>query len=218
LWYGLLVVLLVAGFLDQTTVRFVPDYPELAARDRSDSEFIGWIQASLPRDAAVFELPWGVFPEGHMTERMLMYDPLDGYLHSSSLRWSFGAMRGRANAQWQERLAAQITAAGAHATYSPKSAQAARALLEGPLRILVLAGFDGLYIDRYGYADDANPLIAALAQTLGTAPLMSPDLRLAFFNLTEFAHSFTDGIDADQLKRMRAAAIPRCDAIVADSS
>lgn len=218
LWYGLLLVLLVAGFLDQTNARFVPDFAELAARDRSESRFMEWIEASLPKNAAVFELPWVVFPEGHMTERMLMYDPLSGYLHSSTLRWSFGAMRGRANAQWQERLAAEISAAGANATYSPDAGQTARARLEEPLRTLVLAGFDGIYIDRYGYADDADPLIAALSQTLGIAPLRSPDLRLAFFDLTGFAHSLSAGIAADQLKAMRATAGPRCGATLPASS
>jgi phosphoglycerol transferase len=210
--FGLLMVILVAGFLDQTTVRFVPDYRGLAARDSSEGQFVGWIEASLPKGAAVFELPWMVFPEAHPFERLEIYDLLAGYLHSNTLRWSFGAMRGRANAQWQERLAAEVSAAGANATYSPDAALAARARLEGPLRTLVLDGFDGIYIDRYGYADQADPLIAALSQTLGISPLLSPDQRLAFFNLTGFAQSLTSGIAGRQLKALRTAAMPCCDA------
>jgi hypothetical protein len=210
LWYGCLGVLLVAGFLDQTSTRFVPDYSTLAARARSDSRFVGWIETSLPPGAAVFQLPWVAFPEGHMIERMYMYDLLGAYLHSRSLRWSFGAMRGRPNAQWQERVAAALSAAAANATFGVDDGRALRTRMTGPLRTLVLAGFQGIYIDRDGYADDADSLIAALAQTLNEAPLLSPNRRLAFFNLSEFAHEITAGISAAQLKSMRAAAMPRC--------
>jgi phosphoglycerol transferase len=189
----------------------MPDYTALAARERSDNQFVHWIEKTMPKGAAVFELPWVVFPEGPVFERIQMYDLLAGYLHSDTLRWSFGAMRGRPIAQWQQRVSAEITAAAGNATYSEQSAQVLRARLAGPLRTLVLAGFDGIYIDRDGYADSANALIAALAQTLQISPLMSPDLRLAFFNLTGSADTLIEGIPAAQLESMRAAAMPGCE-------
>ena len=54
------------------------------------------------------------------------------------------------------------------------------------LPALALAGFSGIYIDRFGFADRAAELEQSLQRALGHAPTTSADGRLAFFNLTEY--------------------------------
>jgi phosphoglycerol transferase len=98
---------------------------------------------------------------------MVDYDLLKGYLHSNTLRWSYGSMRDRQDALWEERVAGQP--------------------LEMMIRQLAYAGFSGIYVDRYGYSDLGSGIESRLSQQLGEFPLVSEDGRLAFFNLTGLA-------------------------------
>ncbi|HWS46674.1 MAG TPA: hypothetical protein VN636_12490, partial [Acidimicrobiia bacterium] len=51
------------------------------------------------------------------------------------------------------------------------------------------SGFDGLYIDRYGYADNAKSLEANLRTILGEEPLVSDNGRLSYFDLRQYANT-----------------------------
>src|SRR6185503_12373056 len=57
--------LTVIGVLDQTTTTFffIPEYKKIEAEYRSDEEFVGRIESSLPEGAMVFQLPYMTFPE-----------------------------------------------------------------------------------------------------------------------------------------------------------
>jgi phosphoglycerol transferase len=56
-------------------------------------------------------------------------------------------------------------------------------MVEGLLAI----GFNGIYIDRFGYSDNAAALEVALHDLLEIAPIVSVNGRLAFFDLREAA-------------------------------
>src|SRR5262249_9783693 len=103
------------------------------------------------------------FPENPPVVRMQDYDHLRPYLHSRRLRWSYGAVRGRPGDAWQQ----QVTSL--------------------PVEELVLslqkAGFQGIYIDRFGYADDGMEMESKLTSLTGAPPLESADKRLMFFRL-----------------------------------
>ncbi len=45
------------------------------------------------------------------------------------------------------------------------------------------AGYAGIYIDRFGYEDDAEELERELRNAVGDAPLVSENGRLSFFEL-----------------------------------
>ena len=45
------------------------------------------------------------------------------------------------------------------------------------------AGYAGIYIDRFGYYDDARILELELADALGESPMVSRNERLSFFEL-----------------------------------
>ena len=118
---------------------------------------------SRPR-AAVLQLPLAGFPEQPPIHRMLPYEHLKGYVHSDTLRWSFGAMRTRLPEDWAgavlDRPADEMAAAAA------------------------AAGFRAVYVDTFGYADGGAQTLASLSALLGGPPaLRSDDGRLVLFDL-----------------------------------
>ena len=68
------------------------------------------------------------------------------------------------------------------------------------LRSVVATGFTGLVIDRHGYQGEPATPEPALAALIGGAPLLSPDGRFAFYDLTEIAGS---GLSAEARERGR---------------
>ena len=54
----------------------------------------------------------------------------------------------------------------------------------------VLAGYQGIYVDRFGYKDGAAGLEGSLRALLETTPLESSDRRLAFYDLQPYARRF----------------------------
>ena len=199
--------LLTLGFLDQTPAGVAPDHEAVAAEYSNDGDLVHAVERRLPAGAAVFELPYEPFPEpqpGFPVPRFGPYDIARGYIHSSDLRWSYGAVKGR-NLDWQA------------------------AMLDLPPRELALAaaasGFAGLWVDGAGYADDGERIVARLAAATGRQPMRSRDGRLSFFDirglrppdagerraaaLAPLAVSFDDGFSAirhDARSRWRYAA------------
>jgi phosphoglycerol transferase len=51
------------------------------------------------------------------------------------------------------------------------------------VRLARAAGYAGIYIDRFGYEDNAASLEQGLTTAVGEAPLVSPNGRLSFFEL-----------------------------------
>jgi hypothetical protein len=165
---------LVFGVYDQTSASFVPPYAETSRQWRSDSRFVAEIERRLPRGASVLQLPYVPFPEGYpetpvgetVATYSTKYELLRGYLHSSSLRWSYGAMKGTA-ADWSAQLAGEPV---------PYVVAAAAA-----------SGFDGLWVDPAGFdSDKASALRLALEGLLAAPPLLSPRGDLWFFDLRPY--------------------------------
>lgn len=175
LCYGVLGVLVVVGVADQRVFGFVPPYGHNWREYRSDAAFIRRIEGEVPRGAMIFQLPYVAFPESVLVHRMNPYDHLRGYFHSTGLRWSFGAMKGREGDAWQQGVAAM----------PPRELVAS----------LVAAGFSGIYLDRYGYADQGKAVESDLSMVLGMTPVVSPNQRLVFYgfeharNLAELSRS-----------------------------
>jgi hypothetical protein len=158
---AVLVVVLVFGLYNQITYNDVPPYA-LAGSYAQDQSFVRKIERRLPRGAAVFELPYVPFPEGGQRVDLWENDLLRGYLHSKDLRWSFGATKGRPE-DWADDLAGKPAAT--------------------VLDAAAAAGFAGLYIDRFGYADRGAAVEKEVRAGLGAKPLVSGDGRHSFFDL-----------------------------------
>jgi hypothetical protein len=94
------------------------------------------------------------------------YELLRGYVHASTLRWSYGTVKGRGG-DWAAALAAKplaLVMAGA-----------------------VAAGFDGVWMDPAGFEPaQATRILSALRSVLGVRPLGSPDRDLWFLDLRPY--------------------------------
>lgn len=142
-------------------------YAEIEAQHRSDRTFVAAIERRMPDETAIFQLPVIPFPETETPGRMLDYDPLRAYLaDDGSLRWSYGSIKGRSAADWQVYLRDHV----------------------GPVRALpglIGLGFDGIWLDTYGYTDGGREA-RQIQKAVGVKPLRSPDKRFLFFDLRDY--------------------------------
>jgi phosphoglycerol transferase len=165
-FYSALPLLLILGVLDQTGKHFVPQYEGIKTSFLSDERFVKTIESRVPADGMVFQLPYIPFPEHPRVNRMVDYDHFRAYLHSKHVRWSYGAMKNREGDLWQKQIAALP--------------------IDQFVKSLGFAGFSGIYLDRYGYADNTVMKEQELSTALGILPFISDDGRLAFFDMTNF--------------------------------
>ena len=113
-----------------------------------------------------------------------------GYLHTSHLRWSYGAIKGRSG-DWESQLAAKPLGLSVSAA--------------------AIAGFAGLYVDPRGYDDPPRPSLSqALQGLLGVAPLTSPRHDLWFFDLRPYARRLASAHTTRQLSALRDATLHPC--------
>jgi phosphoglycerol transferase len=167
LFVAILAVVLLLGVLDQTGKGiFVPQYAAISSENASDADFIRRIEATVPSNSMIFQLPYVPFPENPAVNRMSDYEHFRPYLHSQKLRWSYGTIRDLANDRWQRST----------------SSLPADQFLEA----IALAGFGGIYIDRGGYTDLGADIEAKLRGLLGSEPLVSTNGRMLFFDLAEY--------------------------------
>jgi phosphoglycerol transferase len=148
------------GIYDQTTPAFIPDYNTVQAAFRSDAQFMKTIEKTVPRGAMIFQLPYMRFPEGPR------YDLAKGYLHSRTLRWSFGAITNERSDLWQREVQEQPV---------PEM-----------VRRLAAAGFSGIYLDRRLLPENGASMEGELRKVLDTFPLVSTESRLSYFGLERF--------------------------------
>ena len=173
-----LVAVTVVAVLDETTEDFVPNYAAARSEYRSDTAFFSAVQARLGAGSSVFELPYVPFPEGYGAATMGLnfvspsfgtsYEEFRGYITSTGLNWSFGAMKGRPE-DWQHALAAKPLATAVAAAS--------------------LSGFSGLVIYPRAYATTSTTLRAELERQLSEPPLVSSGGSTWFFDLRRYATS-----------------------------
>jgi phosphoglycerol transferase len=160
---ALVTAVLVIGVADQTTGAMVPRYADIRADWLVTGAFVDEVQNAVPVGSAIFQLPYVPFPENPPVARMSDYDHFKPYLQSTTLRWSYGAVKGRETAAWQQATASLDTT-----------------LMVSALR---QAGFAGVWVDRYGYGDSGSAELTSLQTVLGRRPAVSSDGRYAFFVL-----------------------------------
>jgi phosphoglycerol transferase len=170
------------GVFDQTSSADVPDYEALERAWDSDDAFMHGIEKELGTGAAVFQLPYVFFPEAGQIFGTGPYDQVRGWLHADSLRWSWGSVRGR-EGDWQ----AAVT----------------RLTAPDGLDALTAVGFSGLMIDRAGYEDQGALIEYGYTTTLGQEPRVSPDGRLLFYDLREWARGLRERLTPAQIEELR---------------
>lgn len=164
---ALVATVAVLGILDQTTAHDEPAYASNRLSWRAEDAFVRGMEDRLPPGTAVLQLPYVPYPESGPVNGMLDYDLFKGYLHSTHLRWSYGATKGRP-ADWQDD---------------------AQGLAPQELAVAsTMAGFGAVYVDRAGFADNGAAVVDALTKLTGGGPAgASADGRLQFFDLRAVA-------------------------------
>ena len=158
---AVLVGVFAVGVADQTSDAFIPPYETLRGQWRNDAAFFSSLESRLARGAAVVNLPYEPFPEP-AAGRQAVYEPVKAYIHTDSLRWSYGAMRGRP----EDWAAANATRPAAELVPAARE-----------------AGFAAILVDRLGYGDDGAAAEADLRGALGVEPERSPDGRYLLWRL-----------------------------------
>lgn len=162
------------GIFDQTAPA------NLAANQRTrdefimDRDFVLAIERQLPSGSAIYQLPYLGCPETPLLNGLNTYNLLTGFLQSQRLRWSHGGMKGRAGDLFYRRLSQEP--------------------LEKQLAVIRELGFAGVYIDRRGYADNANQIIRRLSILLNEEPsLQRKDGEIVFFRISPGSrHDFSN--------------------------
>jgi phosphoglycerol transferase len=166
IYSGFILLILCVGMLDQTNPSDVPSYQWNASEYNNDENFVKNIESIVPINTEIFQLPYVPFPENPPVINLGDYELFRGYLHSTSLKWSYGAMKGRVGDLWQKNLSTK-----------PLNAQ---------LETLSYAGFGGIYLDRYGYADGGADIEAKIFNILQEAPTVSGNKRQVFYDLKRY--------------------------------
>jgi phosphoglycerol transferase len=192
---GVLVALLLAVFDQATTTALRRSYPGYARRFDLHEEFVRRVESRLPTGAMVFQLPHTGMPA---EKGSAVYDHGFAYVHSRALRWSWGAWTGR-NGNWQ--------------------AEVQRLEPTMLVRTLALAGFSGVWIDRFRYDPEGAPSRqgqppparsnpeAAIARAAGDAPETSLDGRYAFISLESVRRRIISDLGPDGYERARQRAL-----------
>ncbi len=156
-------LLLVLAFFDQVPASVRPHYTSVRRTVESEQAFTNSMEALLPENAMVFQLPLTTFPEAGPIVNLPDYSLLTPYLlGNGKLRYSFGGLRGRAS-DWQVPW-------GTH-----RSTQLVRGL--------ALVGYDALYVDRRGYVDRGAQLNQDLVPLVGPPVLTSADGNQVLYDL-----------------------------------
>lgn len=131
-----------------------PSLYKLAASDfGADRAFFKAVEARFAGQGALLQLPHMSYPEHPPIVHLRDYEHFRAYLHTESLRFSYGAIRGRYWDGWLRDLVG--------GDVSPEA-----------LEVLALAGFVGILVDRLGYVDAGAATCRALEQILGR-PVLS---------------------------------------------
>ncbi|WP_426573342.1 hypothetical protein [Aquihabitans sp. McL0605] len=155
-------------------------YAKIEAQNASDRQFVAEIEAKMPDGASIFQLPVVPFPEAQPVGEMEDYDELRGYLaDDGTLQWSYGAFKGRADADWQLRLRDKVGTVGA-------------------LPALLGLGYQGIWIDTKGYTDKPGQ-VDQIVKAVGVDPLTSSDGRFVFLDLRPYKERL--GLTDEQLRQ-----------------
>jgi phosphoglycerol transferase len=145
-----------------------------------DEDFIHKIEASLPENSAIYQLPYVPFPESGPVNDLSVYQLGTGFISSKTLRWSFGGMKGREGDLFYRALSKETVAK--------------------QLDVIKRLGFAGIYIDRRGFADRGESVVMELTSLLGTGPALErADGNVVFFKVPVRTDISIENLDSKQI-------------------
>jgi phosphoglycerol transferase len=186
LFLALLPALLALGVLYQTSPSMAPEYTLEAAKYHEIEAFVHTVEAQLPENASIFQIPNVPFPQGEGVNGIGPYENLYGFVFSDRLRWTGGAMEGRPT-NWVPAVLRLPT----------------RQVLEDVSAL----DFAGIYLETAGLKDAGARLIPELSRTLGVQPLVGAEGRLMFFSMADYNRRLRERYSPAQLRSIAANAL-----------
>lgn len=139
-----------------------PDYESIEAEYTSDREFVETIENQTEAGSMIYQLPYHPYPEWGVVNEMNDYDLFVGFLHSKTLKWSYGNIKGRTEDEWAENVSEMSNTE--------------------MVRYLKEQGFAGIYIDRRAYTEEEIDVLEnELISIIGNKPLESANKNLSYF-------------------------------------
>lgn len=160
---------LLGALYDQVPIRW-GSYAPYQEKVASDKKFFSAVESALGKDSSVFQLPYFPFPETPPLNKITDYEHFRGYLNTREVKWSYGAFKG----------------SYADAIIKSIGYKSGADLLD----TLVVMGYDGLFIDRFGYDDSGAGVEAQIRPLIAARPLESDDGRFAVYNLKAYRDEF----------------------------
>ncbi len=158
---GVGVVIMLVSAFESFPQGGTPTYDENYAKYTYDREFVARIESMVDEKAMIYQLPYHKYPEGGSVNNMGDYHLLVGFLHSKTLRWNYGVVKGRDGDDWNFYVAEMD--------------------YEDMVNELKSAGFAGIYIDRTAYEDDDwEEMEESLSKIIGNEPIVSENNTLSF--------------------------------------
>lgn len=155
------IVLVAVAIYDQVLI--MPNgWQESAKIQQEEYEsFFSSIEEELGKGAMVYELPYMNFPESPGIYNMLDYTHFLGYIFTDDIYWSYGGVIGR------DETAKELYIDEGMSTR----------FLQG----IKEAGFDGLYIDTYGFEDQGKEITGFYKKLIKSEPIISSDGRFFLY-------------------------------------
>jgi phosphoglycerol transferase len=147
--------------LDQSSGADTPHYDTVNAEFSTERDFVREIERAVGPTAAVLQLPHTRYPEEGPQASMDDYSHMKGWLHSDTLRWSYGVVRGRPS--WQD---------GQRGLSMPDQLRRAR-----------VAGFTAVWVDRFAYVDAGALVQHVLQDCLGNPIVIERGGRRVLYDL-----------------------------------
>jgi len=162
-------IFLLFAICDQVPIRW-GSYSRYQEKVASDKKFFSAVESALGKDSSVFQLPYFPFPETPPLNKITDYEHFRGYLNTREVKWSYGAFKG----------------SYADAIIKSIGYKTGQDLLD----TLVVMGYDGLFIDRFGYEDSGAGVEEQIRPLIASRPLESDDGRFAVYNLKAYRDEF----------------------------
>lgn len=171
----------IIGFIDQISIKR-PSFHEIQNQFINDKNFVEKIEENH-KNGLIYQLPYKKFPESEPINQLSDYDLLNIYVHSKTLKSSYGAIKGRVADKWNIKLNNLSTI--------------------DFINELCILDFNGIYIDRLGYEDNGIKIETEIEKIIKEKPIISDNKRLSFFDLNKYKTSYLKTIDQNKLKSLK---------------
>lgn len=165
IYFIILLIIIFVGLVDLTSV-YIPEPRSLYPAFLSDKKFVEQIELSVNDEAMIFQLPYKAFPETPPIHNLGDYALFRPYLHSHTLKWSYGVIKGSSHDQWIKSLS--------------------ELPVEEMIDKVTVAGYKGIYLNTAGYIDGGEQMGKKLFSVLNQKPIISDTKDHVFYNLINY--------------------------------